>query len=343
MREFRPSSPADAAAIAALLRESGLNPVVRPEVEQWKYWQPRADWQGDRSYVLTDHGNVIAHGAIVPGVLTWSGERARIIFVVDWAARPEALGAGVTLMKRLAGLGDGMLAVGGKPQTRQILPHLGFKPTGEVRGYVRPLRPLRLFGAGTHLGWRLLPRFARSTLWVVRAPTGGGDDLKVRRIAPNELSVVRPAFPTPTGATAVFERSEASMRHTLECPLVQMELHALERSSRVQGYFLLAVAGRQARLADCWITGQDSFDWRSLIQHAVRRAKEHPEIAEVTAWSSDALFSESLLQCGFHPRNTQPLSLMIRGSRTAPPGTLRVQMIDTDLAYLDPYAASLWA
>jgi hypothetical protein len=342
MRAFRPSIPADGAAIAALLDAAGLHPVVRPDVEQWKYWQPRADWSGDRSYVLTDHGSLIAHGAIIPGVLAWGGERASVVQVVDWAARADAPGAGFSLIKRLCRIADGAIAIGGTSDTRQILPHLGFKPVGEVLGYARPLRPVRIFGARARSGWRLLPRFARGVFWAARAPARGGEEFNVRRITADALAELRAALPTASPDLAVLERSEASLRHALECPLVPMELCALERSGRVQGYFLLAIGGRQARLADCWMVTREPADWRALTQCAVRRARQHPEVGELAAWASDALFSECLAQCGFHVRNRQPLSLLLRAGRPAMTATLRVQMLDADAAYLDPRGDSLW-
>lgn len=344
MREFRPSTPADSAALAALLSAAGLNPVLRPEVELWKYWRLRADWPGDRSYVLTEHGSLIAHGALIPGVLAWGHERARIIQVVDWAARADAAGAGFSLLKRVSRIADGAISIGGSAHTRQILPHLGFKPVGEVVGYVRPLRPLLLLGTrGARAGWRLLPRVARSALWAARASSGGGEDFAVRRITTGTLASVRAVLPAPQADLAVFERSEARLRFALECPLVAMELHALERSGRIQGYFLLAIAGRQARLADCWLASREPADWRALVRCAVRQARQHPAVAELAAWASDPRFAECLAQCGFHPRNRQPVSLMMRGGRDLPPVTLRVQMLETDAIYLDPRGDSLLA
>jgi hypothetical protein len=343
MREFRPSRPADGAALAALLTGAGLHPVVRPEVEQWKYWSPRGDWPADRSYVLTDDGRLLAHGALVPGVLAWGSERASIVQVVDWAARADAGGAGFSLIKRLSRIADGAISIGGSSHTRQILPHLGFKPVGEVTVHVRPLRPLRILGSGSRLGWRLLPRFARSVLWAVRAPSAGGENFTVRRITADTLAQVHPALPAPRADLAVFERTEAGLRHALECPLVKMELYSLERAARVEGYFLLAIAGRQARLADCWVPSRDAADWCALIQCAVRQARLHPAVAELAAWASDALFAEWLSQCGFHVRNRQPISLMMCGGRAAPPVTPRVQMLETDAIYLDPLGQSLLA
>src|SRR5215831_15581498 len=109
MREFRPSSPADGAAIAALLQTAGLHPVLSPGVEEWKYWRAHADWPTARSYVLTENGTLLAHGAVIPGVLAWGRERARIVQVVDWAARADAAGAGFTLLKRLSRIVDGAI------------------------------------------------------------------------------------------------------------------------------------------------------------------------------------------------------------------------------------------
>jgi hypothetical protein len=342
MREFRPSTPADGAAIAALLQTAGLHPVVRPEVERWKYWQQRTDWAGDRSFVLADNGTLIAHGALVPGELTWTGGRAQVLFMFDWAADPAATGAGVSLMKRIGRMADGMLAVGGSSQTRELLPHLGFRPAGEITGYVRAVRPWRIFGAATPLSARLLARFVRSVVWAASASSRGSDGFRVRRITPRTVAELHAALPAATDEMAVFSRSEASLRHALECPLMPMELHALERSGRVQGYFLLAIAGRQARLADCWMVSRDPADWRSLVQCAVQRARQHPQVAEVTAWASDALLSGCLEQCGFHARNSQPVSLMMRPGSAAPSASVRVQMLETDMAYLDPRGESLW-
>jgi hypothetical protein len=342
MREFRPSTPADGAAIAALLQAAGLHPVVRPEVEQWKYWRARTDWPAARSYVLTDHGQLIAHGAVIPGVLAWGSERASILHVVDWAARPDAAGAGFTLVKRLSRIVDGAISIGGSSQTRQILPHLGFKPAGQATSYVRPLRPLRIFGTRARSPWRLLARFARAVLWTARAPSRGGEEFNVRRITADAVAAVCAAFPTPSPDLAVLERSEGSLRHALDCPLVQMELYGLERSGRLQGYFLIAIAGPQARLADCWMVSRDPADWRALIHCAVRQARQHPRVAELAAWASDPLLADSLSKCGFHRRRTQPLFLMMPPGRAALPGALRVQMLDADAAYLDPQGESLW-
>ncbi|HUL47816.1 MAG TPA: hypothetical protein VLV25_12010 [Steroidobacteraceae bacterium] len=42
-RAIRPSTPADAEAIVALLTQAGLHPNAEPQQLYWRYWLPRGD------------------------------------------------------------------------------------------------------------------------------------------------------------------------------------------------------------------------------------------------------------------------------------------------------------
>src|SRR6185437_5449548 len=97
----RASTPEDGPAIVALMRAVGLEPHSDPQHLHWKYWQERADWPGSRSFVLTDGRDLIAHLAIVPGAIRYAGKRARVIHMVDWAARRHSAGAGIRLAKQV--------------------------------------------------------------------------------------------------------------------------------------------------------------------------------------------------------------------------------------------------
>lgn len=338
---FRASTPQDAEPIAALLTAAGLNPNTRREDLSWKYWRERADWPGSRSYILCDRGEIVAHGNIVPGELAWGQERARIIHVVDWAAQPRAVGAGVSLMKRLGRLADILLSVGGSSATRRILPVIGFRPHSSIATCARPLRPLRILGAGGARRWKLLPRLARSTLWRLQAPSFRDGSWEAHRIGPEHAHELAAVLPRPVHDTGVFGRGEALFQHLLQCPIVGSELYGVTRSGGMRGYFLLTFAPRQARLADLWIDSQDPADWRALIQCAVGRALQHPDAAELTAWASSPALSARFLECGFHVRGVQPVMLAVRGG-CKPPSTLHVQMLDTDAAYLHHGLPELW-
>lgn len=339
---FRPSTPQDAPQIVALIASAGLNPNVRPQDLQWKYWQDRADSPGPRSFVLCDGSRIIAHGSAIPGSIAWEDQRARIVQVVDWAALPEAAGAGLSLMRHVCRTADIAVSIGGSQTTRRIMPLIGFRPHGEITGFVRPLRPLRIMRGGTRGGWRVLPRVLRSVLWASRAPRAEAGQWEVRRIGVEQLHCLGPVLPRPTGGMAVAERSEASLRHILACPIVPAELHALVAAGTVRGYFLLTFAPGQARLADLCIDTDDPADWRALILCAVRQARQHPQVAEIAAWASTGDLAERLRECGFHPRNTHPVQLMVRG-RFNVPARLRLQMIETDAAYLHHGQPDLWS
>src|SRR5438132_11568693 len=142
-RSIRPSTPADAAAIVALLAQAGLRPHTEPEHLDWKYWRPRSDWPGPRSFVLTEGTAPIAHAAIVPGAWSSGSQRASVFHAIDWAARPGEAGAGATLMKAIGSQAGALIAIGGSSDSLAILPHLGLRAAGPTDLYLWTLTHLQ--------------------------------------------------------------------------------------------------------------------------------------------------------------------------------------------------------
>ena len=327
---FRPSTPADAPAIVALYAERRMLGNFDTPYLSWKYWQPRADWPGPRSFVVTARNELIAHAAVVPGICAWAGRRVASLHMYDWAARPGT-GAGVTLLKHIGGMTEALLAVGGGPETLRILPHVGFRPAGVATGYARPLHPLRIVRAGWT--WKLLPRFVRAV--SRRSATAGADSSwRARRLDAAELSQIRSVFPRPVRGLAVTERSVGLFHYLLSCPGFPMHLYVVESGSCVRGYFLLASVAGQARIADCWMDSAEPADWRALVLCAVAQARHEPQAAEVVAYASDALLAGALRSCGFDARFELPVRVRPSVADAMPQGTLRVQMLDTDDAFL---------
>lgn len=324
----RPSTPADAAAIAALFAEAGMD--LDPDHLHWKYWQPRADWPRPRSFVIASGSELIAHAGIVPGTCAWGTRRETIIHVIDWVARAST-GVGVMLMKHVGQMAGALIAIGGGPVTRSILPHIGFRPAGSATGYARPLFPLRILGTGP--AWRLLPRLARAT-WRRSAPAARDPDWQVRRLGGDEVGQIAAVLPRPTHGATVTERNADQLRYFLACPIVPMQLYAVSKAGRLRGYFLLALAPGQVRIADCWLDSDESEDWRAMILCAVELAQEQPQAAEVVIWASDPLLATALRACGFYARFESPIQVRPSGNDTGPAGPLRVQMLDNDVAFL---------
>lgn len=350
---IRPTTPADAPALNALMAEVGLRPNSEPAHLDWKYWRERSDWPGPRSFVMARGDEILAHAAFIPGACLANGssspqqggrtQRVCTRHVIDWAARPTATGAGVSLMKYIGQGTAALLAIGGSAQTRQLLPHLGFRPAGVATCFVRPLHPLRILTRSQYPAVKLLPRLARSAYWKMRAPSGYGDDWRVRHIGSGELPALESVLPAPRSGLAVFERGVGLFRYALECPIASMGLYGLEKAGQLRGYFLLAFALRQARLADCWIDSDDPAHWSALIQCAAATAGEHPDAAELAVWASDECMARKLRECGFHERDELPVKVLAARNPELAEATLRVQMLDNDAAYRHPGHNEFWA
>jgi hypothetical protein len=345
---FRSSTVADEAGIAALLRDSlGLapgHPTTEPRHLQWKYWEPRADWAGSRSYVYLRSGEIVAHGAVIPNVFLWREHRIKILHVIDWAARPDSGGSGVALMKQIGKLTGAMFAVGGSEQTQQILPIIGFKECNTtVTRYARPIRPLLRLVSPEYRSWRLAPQAMRGLLWALTAPSLRDAGWSVQRIRADQLTSAPIIWPSPKFGTAVFERSNASMSYLLRCPATSMELYSVHCYGRPRGYFLLAFAPAQARIADCWIDSDDLSEWGAMVQLAVEQAKVHAQVAEVVSMCSDPLLGAALIKSGFRVRHAIPMWLRTAGGVAPPDASVRFLMADSDEAFLHNGRSSLWA
>jgi hypothetical protein len=344
---FRSTTVADESAIRSLLQQAhGIapgHPMFESRHLHWKYWEPRAGWQGSRSYVLTREDRIIAHAAVVPGVCSWGSERLNVVHVIDWAARPEARGAGNTIMRHVGALADAILTCSGGEATWRLLPLLGFAESNTlVTQYVRPIRPLLYLTGQDSPRWRLAARCVRNTLWALRAPAASPRPQHSRHLVEDELAGAPIPWPMPRNGGAVLERSAALMSYWLRCPAAAMELHLVQNGAAAQGYFLLAYAPGQARLADCWLDCDEPAEWEALVQLAVQQAARHSGVAEVAAVCSEPLLAAALGRCGFHTRASRPLLVRANGIRL-PAAGIRIQMLDNDAAFWHGGARTLWA
>ena len=304
-------------------------------VEQmyWKYWRERPDWSGSRGFVMERSGAVVAHGAVIPLICEWKNRQMRLAYLIDWAAQRDCAGAGVTLLKRVGQMVEGIFTVGGSESTRKILPSLGFKAIGTATRFILPLRVLARL-PDSFRGSRSAARFARNLLLSARRgrPAAIPPGWNARRVVLKELGAVR--FPTPRahGTRAVFMRSPAAIGDLLECPSAPAELYVVEQETRARGYFLLTMAGRQCRIAEAWVETDQIRDWQALFTLAVREAKAHLQIAELVAVASTDTEAQALRKAGVPACGQFPMRLWIRNREA--PETIRYQMVDSDAAYL---------
>jgi hypothetical protein len=268
-----------------------------------------------------------------------------VLHVIDWAARARARGAGNALMQHIGELGDAIVTASGSEQAWPLLPLMGFTESNTVvTQYARPIRPLLyLQQAEEPRRWRLAARCLRNMYWALRAPSGAPPARRARLIAPEELAAIRLPWPKAKPGSAVLERSADVMSYWLKCPAVPMELYAVESDAGREGYFVLAFAPGQARIADCWLDSEGHADWEALVQLAVRQAARRADVAEVAAVSSEPLLALALQRCGFHARGARPLLVRAGAGVRFPAAGIRIQMLDDDSAYRHSGVSGFWA
>jgi hypothetical protein len=264
----------------------------------------------------------------------WRDERHRLIHLIDWMAKPEAPGAGITLLKGVSQLADGMLIAGGSSMTRKILPALGFRDCGSALRLVLPIRPLACFRHDTRGSWKAWARLGQNLAWRLASDVRDtGTGLTAVPATSEEIaqSTFPPARSPGDGEPALVEMSAPGLSHLLRCPVTTVQFYWAERHGVRVGYFVLAQALGQCRIVDARIDAQDQKEWQSLYRLAVRTAIADRQTVEISTIAG-GIDSEALRAIGFRVRGETPLRWRIPG--TQPPAEVRFRMAAYDGAVL---------
>ena len=293
--------------IQFLVKSFRADPTVNsfsPEVIHWKYFAEHPEWQGPRSFAIRQESQIVAHGGVWPVRFVTSRTEVNAIHLIDWAASRLAVGAGVHLLRKVVGLSDVVLTIGGSEDTRKLLPKLGYKRCGEVRQYARVVRPWLQFRTTPEKNWKTPLKFLRNSVQALgglpTAPTGWRAT-KVSSFTGAIEDAVRPT------TNLIPARTAAGLNHLLRCPAAGFAGFQVCDSQRLRGYFLLAQVGRQVRIVDIRMDNDDRESWRAICALAARCAAEGPETCEVVAASSIAPTGEAWLQAGFVQRRAEPI------------------------------------
>jgi hypothetical protein len=308
---------------------------------QWKFFSPRPDWEGARSYIVKQHQQVVAH------VCTWpltfvAGEREiRSSHLIDWAASPAAPGAGSIIYRHLMQLSGTVIAVGGSDRARRVLPRLNFRPHGSLEIYARVVRPWKQFRSRQRIAsWKELARLGRNTLWSLK-PLPSESAWSAATVPQADSWLDSMQVPGAVPACTRTRKSAVVMNYILQCPAARCVLFYLIRSGAAQGYFVLSQLGRQCRIADLYVRSESEGDWRAGLRIAVRTAAASSETCEVAAVSSLPWMSRILNENGFRLRNVKPIMLFDPESRFDNTPPWNIQMTDSDAFFLwnhsDPF------
>lgn len=310
--------------------ESGVT-SFSPEVIRWKYFGPDPDWSGPRSFAVKRGGEIVAHGGVWPVRFKAGDREIKAIHLIDWAASRSAVGAGVYLLRKMAGVSDVLLTVGGSPDTRNLLPKLGYKSCGELRHYARVVRPWLHFQTTPEKNWKaplkLLRYSARTLVGVPDAP----EEWSAEEVP----AFCRVAEIKDLGAStcAAPLRTPASLDHLLECPAAEFSGYLVRQAGRVRGYFLLSRVGNQVRIVDARLDSDNRELWGLFCRLAASTAARSSATAEIAAASSLPRIQEAWLNAGLLHRQTDPILCYDPGN-LLPAKTLDLTLADGDQCFL---------
>lgn len=331
---FALSKPLDVDELATFLKRILSPTVAMPGFDAdhlaWKYWMPRSDWEGSRSYVLKGERGIEAHCGVVPGSLHSNHGGLKVAHFIDWAADPRAFTAGARLLKKVATIAGTLCAVGGSQATRKILPLMGFRPADQVVALARPVRSIRQAATHQVRNWKLPVRLLRNAIWAtiprIRIPAGWSFESVFPNQVPDEI------WSPPATQWAVRQRSPALYAYYLACPIVRFELFLIRRGAQPAGCCLIGFVHGQARVADLWLIEESPENYAAGYKLALMAALTDPTVAEVVVHVSIPPRIDALMRCGFREYWREPV--MVLPADSTPPDGFDCQLLDNDEAYL---------
>ena len=308
----------------------------RPEVIHWKYFAHHPEWKSPRSLAITQRGQIVAHGGVWPVRLVTPTTEVKAIHLIDWAASRSAVGAGVYLLRKMAGLADMLLTVGGSPDTRKLLPKLGYRGCGELRQYARVIRPWLQFRTTPEKNWKTPAKFLRNSARALDGLPSAPKGWQAAKVTSFTAEIEGRAMENRSSFTSP-SRTAAGLNHLLNCPAARFSAFQVSDAQRLRGYFLLTQIGRQVRIVDIRLEDGNRESWRAICALAARGAAEDPETCEIVAASSIELIGEAWLQAGFVHRATEQIFCYDPRHLVSSAPPLNLNLADGDSCFLsDP-------
>jgi hypothetical protein len=278
----------------------------RPEAIYWKYFADHPEWTGPRSFAVKQDGHIVAHGGVWPVSLVMPKTEVKAVHLIDWTASRSAVGAGVYLLRKMTGLADILLTIGGSQDTRNLLPKLGYKGCGELRRYARVVRPWLQFRTTPQKNWKTPIKFLRNSARALTGIPSAPKGWQASQVASFPGSIDSGAIGHTASSTS-SRRTAAGLNYMLACPAARFSGFLVTQAQQLRGYFLLTQVGRQVRIVDIRMNREDRESWQAMCALASHIAAEDPEICEIVAASSTEVTGQSWLQAGFVHRRTDQI------------------------------------
>jgi hypothetical protein len=342
--ETRAAIPTDRQGVRDLMRTAfgGRDLLAATEpMMSWKYDCPRPGWQSTRAIVAVEGGRIVAHAGVWPLDLSAPGGLVHCVHLIDWVADRACAGAGAAVYMAGQALAPVSIVIGGSEEARRILPKLGFTQAGEMRIHALPLRPWRQFlhrrGCAPARRTALL---ARNALWRWRAGPASPGRWTFKEVPAFDASHQAWLGSLSASRFTSSWRDPGGLNYLLACPAMPVRATAALEDGEIRALLVLALAGRQMRVADLRVSGETEAAWTRAFGWAACMAMRSDVADELVAGSTTRITCSALAANGFRVRAVKPVWVRDRG-RLLEGAPLRLQMSDSDgfLVYDagDPY------
>jgi hypothetical protein len=305
-------------------------PFLLPDALRWKYFEPREDWPGPRSFVLAENEAIVAHIALWPFTLLLPNGPIQTVQAIDWARARNVAGAGSLLRRSTLSLTPVQVGIGGTRWARQAREKSGFRPWTEFQQWTLVCRPWLRFWVETR---RDPVRASGRLLRALKAGLRHKTQEQSWRCANVDRfgEELDPFLPAPGPDRIARGQSAVSLNYLLDCPQVRCQGFHLRRKDELRGYVILARTSPWARIVTLHVREASSNDLEAAYAAAVAAALEDSRIWGVTTDVSCPKRQTALARASFRRGCTTPVALLDPGNLIDPTLEVDLQMSESDV------------
>lgn len=298
---------------------------LSPEVLRWKYWEPRADSELARSWILEREGNIVAHAGIWPSVIGWAGRRYHGGNLIDWARRSSDPGAASALRAQLMQRMDYVVSIGALAVTQKRLERAAYRHVADswTASY-----PCEGFASEWSRSWKT-PRGVLRTVRNQALRIRGHRSLSNHWQWFEDLQGASNSIDDNEDAPA-FRYSPKVLEYLARCPLARVRGYRLLNQRTNVGSVVLTQHGDTTTIAD--LRGNESFR-NHLYTAAKVIAMQQSRCRLIVACTSAESDLQNLRRAGFSRFHSQRIFAWDT-SGDIPWNRVRFQFLENDAIVL---------
>jgi hypothetical protein len=321
--------------LAGVFQTSTDTLFVNPKLIEWKYFTPRPDWSGSRSYALICDEKIISHFSFTPAKIRSKDREIESMSIFDWAADRQYRGSGLQLYERFkeeVGMPTAF-HTGASEAALRVLPKFGYEIRGESITYAKRIRPWKLFLSDRKMNWksplRLIRDFARNTF--ARAVSLGAWTVQPVQQFDNSLAKI---LDRQSRLFSVCQRTISLLNYMLGCPVIPFSGYLLYEHGKIRGYFILSRLENGARIVDIFVDSEAQEDWRIAYSAPTETAAADPSVCSIYAASTNSFLSSALNRAGYKPYGRSPVGIYDPDRLFEDLFPLNIQFFEADYSYL---------